>query len=128
MSGDGIVDEREEITQFGSASEYLMLGLRTSTGISEQEYHDLFPCSFEPIEHYLEKCAQHGWAECNEGRWSFTPSGFLISNILIGDILELQQGQWSSRGKYYGQTSLDIQQQLSMFPREKHDISVFKGG
>ena len=92
-SGGSIVDEREEISQFGKSSEYLMLGLRTSNGISQHEYHDIFPCSFEPIEHYLTICAKHGWAEKNVGRWSFTPYGFFISNILIGDILELQQGQ-----------------------------------
>ena len=33
-----------------------------------------------------------GWAEKTpEGRWHFTPEGFLISNQLIGDLLERQE-------------------------------------
>ena len=129
INSDGnILDEHEEISQFGKSSEYLMLGLRTTYGISRQEYHDIFPCNFTPIERYLEKCAEHGWAEKNNDRWNLTPNGFLISNVLIGDILELQQGQWSSRNKLLGQSTEDILQQLSMFPKEKHNITVFKGG
>ena len=33
-----------------------------------------------------------GWAEkTGEGRWRFTPEGFLLSNQLIGDLLERQE-------------------------------------
>ena len=129
LTGGNILDSQEYISDFGRSSEYLMLGLRTTHGITQQEYHDLFPCSFDQVEHYLSKCAQHGWAEKSpEGRWHLTPQGFLLSNILIGNILELQQGQWSARGRFIYGDHPDAEQQMSMFDREPGEITVFRGG
>ena len=40
----------------------------------------------------MEEFAARGWAEkTGEGRWRFTPEGFLLSNQLIGDLLERQE-------------------------------------
>ena len=33
---------------------------------------------------------QNGWTETADGRWRFTPGGFLLSNVLIGILLESQ--------------------------------------
>ena len=47
---------------------------------------------FSPIERRLEEFAVQGWAvKTSEGRWRFTPKGFLVSNQLIGDQLERQE-------------------------------------
>ena len=36
-------------------------------------------------------CQRLGWAEQVGRRWHFTPEGFLLSNRLIGELLELQE-------------------------------------
>ena len=47
---------------------------------------------FTPIQRQLEVFAHHGWAErTEEGRWRLTPRGFLVSNQLIGSLLERQE-------------------------------------
>ena len=47
---------------------------------------------FTPIEARLKEFAAQGWAEqTEEGRWRLTPKGFLVSNQLIGDLLERQE-------------------------------------
>ena len=85
-----IIDETEELTDFDRASEYLMLGLRTSGGICREEYLEVYRSSFDPLEDTLRVFRDNGWAEEHEGRWRFTPGGFLLSNVLIGVLLESQ--------------------------------------
>ena len=45
----------------------------------------------DPIEQKLEEYERRGWAGREERRWHFTPSGFLVSNQLIGTLLEVQE-------------------------------------
>ena len=45
---------------------------------------------FSPLEEVLREFEARGWAKCVQDRWSFTSSGFLLSNILIGALLEAQ--------------------------------------
>ena len=33
---------------------------------------------------------ENGWAVLDNDRWHFTPGGFLVSNVLIGALLESQ--------------------------------------
>ncbi|NLL39449.1 MAG: radical SAM family heme chaperone HemW [Clostridiales bacterium] len=89
-TGDKIVTELETISDYEMASEYLMLGLRTTYGISEEEYLQIYKSSFEPILHLLQSYVRMGFAKNSNGRWSFTPRGFLLSNSLIGEILDAQ--------------------------------------
>jgi oxygen-independent coproporphyrinogen-3 oxidase len=44
--------------------------------------------SFEPIECVLEKFMKDGYAQRSGDRWFLTPKGFLISNLIIGEILD----------------------------------------
>ena len=90
FDGTDIIEEKEELTPFDRASEYLMLGMRTSGGISREEYMEVYRSSFDRLEETLEIFRDNGWAEENEGRWRFTPGGFLLSNPLIGILLESQ--------------------------------------
>lgn len=85
-----IIDEYEKIGQLESAGEYLMLGLRMNQGISGEEYKAIYRSGFEPIEYVMRKFQDRGWAKLSDGRWSLTSSGFLLSNILIGAVLEAQ--------------------------------------
>ena len=69
-----------------------MLRLRTAQGIEEWEYRGTYFMDFAPIEVRLREFAAQGWAERTaEGRWRLTPTGFLVSNQLIGDLLERQE-------------------------------------
>ena len=90
MGDKDIIDEQEELTPFDRASEYLMLGMRTIWGISREEYQEVYNSPFEPLEETLNVFAENGWAALDNDRWHFTPGGFLVSNVLIGALLESQ--------------------------------------
>ena len=75
-----------------------MLRLRTTQGIDEWEYRGEYFMDFEPIEARLREFETQGWAEKTEtGRWRLTPKGFLVSNQLIGDLMERQEQEEFSR-------------------------------
>ena len=94
VSGQGdILDEYEKLDELDRAAEYLMLGMRRSRGISEEEYHKVYRSDFAPIEALLQEYEKDGWTKKFDGRWCFTPSGFLVSNILIGSLWEAQAEQ-----------------------------------
>ena len=91
VNGDGdILDEYEKLDELDRASEYLMLGMRRSRGISAEEYHRIYRSDFAPIEALLQEYEKDGWTKQFDGRWCFTPQGFLLSNILIGSLWEAQ--------------------------------------
>lgn len=96
--GNDIVSTLDYIPKSEQAVEYLMLGLRTSRGISGQEYYRIYQSSFMPIEMLLNDYAKKGWAKLKGDRWSFTASGFLLSNQLIGEILDAHAEQKVSVG------------------------------
>ena len=91
LHGGNIVDESELIPQRERGGEYLMLRLRTTRGIEEWEYRREYFMNFDPIEQKLEEYERHGWAARQDRRWYFTPAGFLVSNQLIGELLEIQE-------------------------------------
>ena len=88
-SGD-MIDEYEQIGDFERGAEYLMLGLRTVWGITKAEYQAIYHNRFDEIEQQLLEFQQKGWARQDNGRWHFTPEGFLLSNQLIVKLLEAQ--------------------------------------
>ena len=85
-----IVDEYEEISPLERAVEYVMLGMRTSRGISRYDYVTRTQCDWRPIGQVLEAFKEKGWVKQTEDRFAFTVPGFLISNTLIGIMLETQ--------------------------------------
>ena len=92
LRGGTIIDSEELIPQRERGGEYLMLRLRTARGIEEWEYRGTYFMDFAPQERRLEEFQAQGWArKTEEGRWRLTPRGFLVSNQLIGDLLERQE-------------------------------------
>lgn len=91
LEGGPLLAESEQIPPRERGSEYLMLRLRTTHGIEEWEYRREYYMNFDPIAVRLNAYEQHGWAVRSGRRWHFTPEGFLLSNRLIGEILESQQ-------------------------------------
>ena len=65
-----------------------MLGLRTVSGISKKTFESTYRVAFEKIEEVLEKYLVTGHCEFNGDAWHLTPEGFLISNRIIGDVLD----------------------------------------
>lgn len=92
LKGGNIIDSEELIPRRERSGEYLMLRLRTAEGIEEWEYRRNYFMDFTPLERRLEEFSAQGWAKHTpEGRWRLTPKGFLISNQLIGDLMERQE-------------------------------------
>ena len=91
--GGDIMEDMEEIPMRERAGEYLMLRLRTSQGIEEQEYEKLYLLPFGPLEDVLEKQRRLFHAtQTDTGRWVLTPKGYLVSNDIITDLLIAQDG------------------------------------
>lgn len=91
--GDGgtILTECQEVPARERAGEYLMLRLRTADGIEAQEYMKQYLLPFEPLEALLEKYRAQDLAALDGGRWHLTPRGFLLSNTIITELLEVQE-------------------------------------
>jgi coproporphyrinogen III oxidase-like Fe-S oxidoreductase len=68
-----------------------MMRLRTSLGVSGQEYEKKYLMPFDPIEEALVQCRERGYALRGEGgRWRLTPEGMLLSNSILSDLLLIQ--------------------------------------
>ena len=87
-NGLPVISEWEEISHHERASEYIMLGMRTTYGISADDYEHFFRGGFEALEPLLRSYQKYGYAKEIDGRWSFTPRGFLLSNSLIAELLD----------------------------------------
>ena len=85
-----IIDEYQLVDPMERSVEYLMLAMRTNRGISEEDYRVRTQSDWKPILHALQAFREKGWAEKAGDRWHFTVPGFLISNTLIGILLEAQ--------------------------------------
>ena len=95
--GGDILSEREEIPPRDRDLEYLMLGLRTVRGIERREFENRFRISFRPIQAVLERLEKGGLTACTQGRWHLTSRGFLVSNAIIGQVLEALHGEKERR-------------------------------
>jgi putative oxygen-independent coproporphyrinogen III oxidase len=127
LSNKTVIDHHEVITEFEKAGEYLMLGLRTTMGISESEYYKIFHCAFDLIRDKLESYVKCGWAVKNGDRWALTPQGFLISNVLIGEILEAQMEQKVIIGTPWKKRKGQETQQISVFDTHEPQPQLFQG-
>lgn len=72
-------------------AEWVMLGARTVRGLDAKDYEARFRRRFEPIfGPFLQKCQAAGYAVREGDRWHLTPEGFLVSNQIIGGLLDAQ--------------------------------------
>ena len=92
-SGGELMSELEEISLYEQASEYVMLRMRTARGMDPKEYETRYQNSFEPLEKLMESYVRLGLVQRVGDRWRFTPRGFLLSNRLIGELLDAQAEQ-----------------------------------
>ncbi|MCI6420218.1 MAG: radical SAM family heme chaperone HemW [Bacteroidales bacterium] len=89
--GGEVMEDVQEIPLRERAGEYLMLRLRTSLGISREEYERKFLLPFDPLEKVLRRHEEYyHTAQDGDGRWFLTAKGFLTSNDIISDLLLAQ--------------------------------------
>ncbi len=86
-----ILSECETIPPRERAGEYVMLRLRTSRGISPEEYEKSYLMPFEPLLNVIRPMAESGYFLFQGGRWRLTPEGFLLSNQIIARLQEAQE-------------------------------------
>jgi len=124
FSGDTMVDQSEYISDFERAGEYLMLGLRTSHGICEDEYRAISSGRFDRIKERLELLVKHGFVEKNDERYSLTSRGFLVSNVIIGQVLDIHSEE---RSKILNPIYSVGEERLSLFERDRVESPIFNG-
>ena len=89
--GGQVLQEVQEIPNRERAGEYLMMRLRTVTGVDPKEYEKRFLLPFAPLEKALAGFKEQGLAQKTfDGRWHLTVQGFLVSNSIISDLLLIQ--------------------------------------
>ena len=89
--GGPILSECQEVPARERAGEYLMLRLRTSEGIDGETYMRQYLLPFAPLEALLQQYQAQGLATLEGGRWRLTPRGFLMSNSILVELLEVQE-------------------------------------
>ncbi len=91
-TGGQVLREVQEVPPRERAGEYLMMRLRTASGIDPDEYEKRYLLPFGPLQKVLEKHKEEGLAaKTFDGRWHLTPNGFLVSNSIISDLLLIQE-------------------------------------
>lgn len=101
-----VFSERCRIPPMDRDLEWIMLGLRTAAGLDPGEYENRFRRRFAPFLPFLEKCRAAGYAMEQEGRWRLTPRGVLVSNQIIGEMLDIlneekrRRAEAAARGDY----------------------------
>lgn len=89
MNGNApIVEEADELAFDDRVGEYVMLALRTCDGIDENAFYSRWKREFTPFARRLEPYIRSGHVKQDAGRWHLTPEGFLVSNVIIGDVLD----------------------------------------
>jgi len=126
-NGERIVEHDEQMSDFENAGEYLMLRLRTTYGISEEEYYNIYRLKMELVLELMHKYEENGWATFKDGRWRFTPKGFMVSNTLIGEILEAQTKQRTQINKPWQTESIGEDTQMTLFDKRPVAAGLFGG-
>lgn len=83
-----MLSESERIPPLERDTEWIMLGLRTAAGLSPREFEARFRRRFSCFLPFLAQCVHAGYAVEEDGRWRLTPEGFLVSNQIIGGMLD----------------------------------------
>ena len=92
MDGTLQVAESEVLPMRERDTEYIMLSLRTASGINRHTFEHTFRRRFAPLEEELRRYEAMGLAQPTETGWRLTPRGFLLSNTII-------TGLWEALGR-----------------------------
>jgi oxygen-independent coproporphyrinogen-3 oxidase len=84
-----MLSENERIPDLDRDTEWVMLGLRTVYGLDPKDFERRFRRRFDPcFRPFLTECETAGYAVLEQGSWRLTPRGFLVSNQIIGGLLD----------------------------------------
>ncbi len=86
LRGEDTESERELLSDTDLRAEYIMLGLRLSSGIDTEEYARLFKRDFY-ADFNIQKYIDSGFMKQKKTRIAFTEKGFLVSNTILAEIL-----------------------------------------
>jgi oxygen-independent coproporphyrinogen-3 oxidase len=75
----------------------------------------------------LKKYEENGWALCKDERWRFTPAGFLLSNVLIGELLDAQTRQRTQISKPWQKEAIGEEAQMTLFDKRPVAAGLFGG-
>jgi len=90
LEGTPMLSESERIPGLERDTEFLMLGLRTVRGLDPRVFESRYRRRFDCFLPFLEECQKAGYAvQEADGSWHLTPHGFLVSNQIIGRMLDV---------------------------------------
>jgi len=75
----------------------------------------------------LRRYETHGWALYKDGRWKFTPKGFIISSTLIGELLDAQMRQRTQISRPWQTQSASEETQMTLFDKRPVASGLFGG-
>ena len=89
IKNSDIVESRSTITEDESMTEFVMLSLRLTSGVSHKEFRERFLKDFLGIYgDKLKKYIDGGFVLSDENNTFFTDKGFFVSNYILSDILD----------------------------------------
>lgn len=88
LSGADICSEKQKISEHDLISEYVMLGLRLSRGISLEDFKKIAKRDFKQMYPMTDSYIKSGFMTEDEGRIAFTTKGFLVSNTILAQMLD----------------------------------------
>lgn len=83
------IDSSEDIDADGQLREYIMLSLRLASGINKKVFEARFNHDFKNLERGFASLGKAGLAEPTSMGWRLTSNGFLVSNQIIGRMLDV---------------------------------------
>jgi oxygen-independent coproporphyrinogen-3 oxidase len=94
-----MLSENDRIPPMDRDVEWVMLGLRTVRGLDPADFENRFRRRFSLFLPFLTECQKAGYAVQEDGRWHLTPRGFLVSNQIIGRMLDVLAAEKKRRAE-----------------------------
>ncbi len=91
LKGEDITEERDPLSEREIFEEWMMLGLRLSEGLNEEEWTRRLGAPPESLLPALGAWIKEGYMKRQNGRIAFTDKGFFVSNAILSELLELPQ-------------------------------------
>ena len=107
LDGTLHTSEAERIPLEARDREYLMLALRTVSGVNRKVFEYRYRQRFAPLEEAFRRFEAMGYAQPTDLGWRLTPKGFLLSNSIITELWEvlgrekLRREEAAARGDFH---------------------------
>lgn len=88
-AGESVISTVDEVPVKNRVGEYVMLKLRTVSGIDESVFERKFKQSFSSYAERLKKYINSGHVIYDGVSYRLTPKGFFVSNSIISDVLDI---------------------------------------